>query len=56
MTRRRTAPLAALVALLLGASSLIAAALLFLLATIPMARFTDYVSRKDRERRLQRTV
>ncbi|HKJ85098.1 MAG TPA: ABC transporter permease subunit [Spirochaetia bacterium] len=37
-------------------SSLIAAALLFLLATIPMARFTDYVSRKDRERRLQRTV
>lgn len=37
-------------------SSLIAAALLFLMATIPMARFTDYVSRKDRERRLQRTV
>jgi polar amino acid transport system permease protein len=37
-------------------SSLIAAALLFLLATIPMARFTDYVTRKDRERRLQRTV
>lgn len=37
-------------------SSLIAAALLFLAATIPMARFTDYVSRKDRERRLQRTV
>ncbi len=37
-------------------SSLIAAALLFLAATIPMARFTDYVARKDRERRLQRTV
>lgn len=37
-------------------SSLIAAAALFLLATIPMARFTDYVSRKDRERRLQRTL
>lgn len=37
-------------------SSLIAAAVLFLLATIPMARLTDYVSRKDRERRLQRTL
>ncbi len=37
-------------------SSLIAAAALFLVATIPMARFTDYVSRKDRERRLQRTL
>jgi len=37
-------------------SSLIAAAVLFLLATIPMARFTDYVARKDRERRLQRTA
>jgi polar amino acid transport system permease protein len=37
-------------------SSLIAAALLFLLATIPMARFTDYVTKKDRERRLQRTL
>jgi polar amino acid transport system permease protein len=36
-------------------SSLIAAALLFLLATIPMARFADYVTRKDRERRLQTT-
>ena len=34
-------------------SSLIAAAALFLVATIPMARFTDYVTRKDRERRLQ---
>lgn len=37
-------------------SSLVAAALLFLVATIPMARLTDYVSRKDRERRLQTTV
>jgi polar amino acid transport system permease protein len=36
-------------------SSLIAAAGLFLVATIPMARLTDYVARKDRERRLQRT-
>jgi polar amino acid transport system permease protein len=34
-------------------SSLIAAAGLFLLATVPMARLTDYVARKDRERRLQ---
>ncbi|MFP4010790.1 MAG: amino acid ABC transporter permease [Spirochaetaceae bacterium] len=37
-------------------SSLIAAAVLFLAATIPMARLTDYVTRKDRERRLQRTL
>ena len=37
-------------------SSLIAAALLFLLATIPLARFTDYVTRKDQERRLQKTT
>lgn len=37
-------------------SSLIAAAVLFLLATIPMARFTDYVTKKDREQRLQRTL
>jgi len=37
-------------------SSLIAAALLFLAATIPMARLTDYVARKDQERRFQRTV
>lgn len=36
-------------------SSLIAAAFLFLLATIPMSRLTDYVAKKDRERRLQRT-
>jgi polar amino acid transport system permease protein len=37
-------------------SSLIGAALLFLVATIPMARFADYVTRKDRERRLQTTL
>ena len=37
-------------------SSLIAAAALFLVATIPMARLTDYVTRRDRRRRLQRTV
>ena len=37
-------------------SSLIAAAFLFLIATIPMARLTDYVARKDQERRLQRTL
>jgi polar amino acid transport system permease protein len=37
-------------------SSLIGAALLFLVATIPMARFADYVTRKDRERRLQMTL
>ncbi|RST82804.1 amino acid ABC transporter permease [Aquibium carbonis] len=35
-------------------SSLVVAAGLFLLATIPMARLADHVSRKDRERRLQR--
>lgn len=34
-------------------SSLIAAALLFLVATIPLARLTDYIARKDRKRRLQ---
>lgn len=34
-------------------SSLIAAALLFMLATVPMARLTDYVARRDRRRRLQ---
>jgi polar amino acid transport system permease protein len=37
-------------------SSLIAAALLFLIATIPLARFTDYVTKKDQERRLQKTT
>ena len=36
-------------------SSLIGAAALFLLASIPMARFTDWVTRRDQERRLQRT-
>jgi polar amino acid transport system permease protein len=34
-------------------SSLIVAAGLFLLATIPMARLADYLTRRDRERRLQ---
>jgi polar amino acid transport system permease protein len=37
-------------------SSLVAAAILFLLATIPMARLTDWVARRDQTRRLQRTV
>lgn len=37
-------------------SSLIAAAALFLAATIPMARLTDYIAKKDRERRLQGAV
>lgn len=37
-------------------SSLVVAALLFLLATIPMARLTDWVARRDQQRRLQRTV
>jgi polar amino acid transport system permease protein len=37
-------------------SSLIAATFLFLLATIPMARFTDHVAKRDQERRLQRTL
>ncbi|MBL8599759.1 MAG: amino acid ABC transporter permease [Devosia sp.] len=34
-------------------SSLVAAAILFLLATIPLARLTDHLQRRDRERRLQ---
>jgi len=34
-------------------SSLVVAAILFLIATIPMARLTDYVARRDRQRRLQ---
>ena len=34
-------------------SSLIVAAALFLVATIPMARLADYLTRRDRERRLQ---
>lgn len=37
-------------------SSLVAAALLFLVATVPMARLTDWISRRDRQRRLQRSV
>lgn len=37
-------------------SSLITASILFLLATIPMARLTDWVARRDQERRLQRTL
>ncbi len=34
-------------------SSLICAAILFLLATIPLARLTDHLRRRDRQRRLQ---
>jgi polar amino acid transport system permease protein len=34
-------------------SSLVVAALLFLLATIPMARLADWINRRDRARRLQ---
>lgn len=34
-------------------SSLIGAAVLFLLASIPLARFTDWYARRDRERRTQ---
>jgi polar amino acid transport system permease protein len=37
-------------------SSMVTATLLFLLATIPLARFTDAVARRDQERRLQRTL
>ncbi len=37
-------------------SSYLVATGLFLLATIPMARFTDWVTRRDQERRLQRTL
>lgn len=36
-------------------STLVAAAILFLIATIPMARLTDWVTERDRKRRLQRT-
>jgi polar amino acid transport system permease protein len=36
-------------------SSLIVAALLFLLASVPLARITDRVAQRDQERRLQRT-
>jgi polar amino acid transport system permease protein len=35
---------------------MVTATLLFLLATIPLARFTDHVARRDQERRLQRTL
>lgn len=37
-------------------SSLIVAALLFLLASVPLARLTDAYARRDQERRLQRTL
>jgi len=37
-------------------SSLIGAALLFLVASIPLARFTDWYARRDQKRRLQRTL
>jgi len=37
-------------------SSMVTATLLFLLATIPLARFTDHMTRRDQRRRLQRTV
>lgn len=36
-------------------SSLIVAAVLFLLASVPLARFTDRLAERDQERRLQRT-
>ncbi|MEM7336732.1 MAG: amino acid ABC transporter permease [Chloroflexota bacterium] len=36
-------------------SSLIVAAVLFLLASVPLARFTDRIAQQDQERRLQRT-
>lgn len=36
-------------------SSLIVAAILFLLASVPLARLTDRVAKRDQERRLQRT-
>jgi polar amino acid transport system permease protein len=36
-------------------SSYIVAAILFLLASVPLARYTDRVARRDQERRLQRT-
>ncbi|MCW5695631.1 MAG: amino acid ABC transporter permease [Bauldia sp.] len=36
-------------------SSLIVAAALFMLATVPLARFTDYLTKRDRQRRLQGT-
>ena len=36
-------------------SSYVVAALLFLLASVPLARFTDWYSHRDQQRRLQRT-
>jgi len=36
-------------------SSMVTATLLFLLATVPLARLTDRLARRDQERRLQRT-
>jgi len=36
-------------------SSFIVAAVLFLIASVPLARYTDWYSRRDAERRLQRT-
>ena len=36
-------------------SSYVVAAILFLLASVPLARFTDWYSRRDQQRRLQRT-
>jgi polar amino acid transport system permease protein len=37
-------------------SSMVTATLLFLLATVPLARLTDRLARRDQERRLQRTL
>lgn len=37
-------------------SSLVAAAALFLVASVPLARFTDWYAKRDQERRLQRTL
>jgi polar amino acid transport system permease protein len=37
-------------------SSLIGAAVLFLIASVPLARFTDWYARRDQERRLQRSL
>lgn len=37
-------------------SSLIGAAILFMVASIPMARLADWATRRDQERRLQRTM
>jgi polar amino acid transport system permease protein len=37
-------------------SSLVAAALLFLLVSVPLSRFTDWVTKRDRDRRLQKML